>query len=185
MKLAFASKNELLEKTSEKAHQFEEVYHGCAQCALGALMETFPEIRDPDAFRAATGLAGGVGLSTEGSCGALAGGTLAIGLFFGRKLEDFADSEGRRFTSYRLAKLLQNRFKEEYGSGICGEIQKHVLGRAYRLYIPEEFDLFVKNGGHSHKCPEVVGLAARWAAEIILEQLEASGETLEYSPGQK
>lgn len=181
MKPAFTSKKELLEDTAARAYRFEEIYHGCAQCALAALMETFPEIRNPDAFKAASGLGGGVGLSIQGSCGGLIAGTMAIGLFFGRELDAFADPEGRRFTSYRLAKRLHDRFAVKYGSGICGEIQRQVLGRSYRLHVPEEFDEFVKNGGHSSKCPQVVARAARWTAEILIEELEAAGRAPEFS----
>ncbi|MCF8024451.1 MAG: C-GCAxxG-C-C family protein [Desulfobacteraceae bacterium] len=182
MKLAFASKDALLEDTEAGAHRFEQEYHGCAQCALAALMDTFPQIRNPEAFRAASGLGGGVGLSTEGTCGALAGGVLAIGLFFGRELEAFGDPESKRFTAYRLAKRLQDRFAAEYGSGICAGIQQQVMGRSYPLYDPEAFKIFVQDGGHSHKCPQVVGRGARWAAEILLEELEAAGTDLEFSP---
>ncbi len=182
MIFAFDSKKSLLDFTAVKAFQFEQSYHGCAQSGLAALMEAFPEIYSPEAFRAASGLAGGVGLSIEGSCGALTGGAMAISLLFGRKLEAFDDQEGRRFTAYRLAKQLQDRFMSVYGTSICSGIQKKVLGRPYSLYIKDEFNEFVEKGGHSDKCPQVVSRAARWAAEIMLDELEASGMELEFRP---
>lgn len=185
MKLGFASKKELLGSVYESAHRFEQIYHGCTQCALAALMDTFPEIHNPGAFKAASGLGGGVGLSGEGSCGGLTGGVLAVGLFFGREIDSFDDPEGNRFTSYRVARRLADRFKEEYGSLICKDIQTQVLGRPYRLYDPEEFNAFVKAGGHSTECPKVVGLSARWTAEIMLDELEASGTITEFSPARK
>ena len=129
MKAPYDSREAFLEDTAEKAHRFEKIYHGCAQSVVAALMENFPQIRNPEAFRAASGLAGGIGLSIEGSCGALAGGTMALGLAFGRKLDAFDDPEGKRFTAYRLGKRLYDRFAAEYGSCICREIQRNVMGR--------------------------------------------------------
>ena len=43
-------------------------------------MEIF-DMKEPEAFKAATGLGGGVGLSVQGPCGGLAGGVMAVGLF--------------------------------------------------------------------------------------------------------
>lgn len=80
-----------------------------------------------------------------------------------------------RFISYRLANKLHERFVQEYGSSICKEIHKKVLGKTYHLNNPEEWDAFLAAGGHADKCPSVVGKAAKWAAEIILEQ-EEKGE---------
>lgn len=160
----------LLATVEARAAQFEREYHGCAQCVLAALMETFPEIDRPDAFKSATGLAGGIGLSVEGSCGGLTGGVMAIGLFFGRTMENIQDPDGDRFVSYRLANQLQQRFADAYGSAICGKIHRQVMGRTFRLTRPDEWNGFIQAGGHSEKCPAVVGKAARWAARIILEE---------------
>lgn len=169
MKIPQKSKSEILDEAEAKGYEFEKTYHGCAQCVLGVLMEVF-DMRQPDAFRAATGLGGGVGLSTEGSCGGLTGGVMAISMCYGRELDKIADPEGVRFISYRLANRLHERFVQEYGSSICMEIHRKVLGRPYRLNRPEEFRAFLDAGGHADKCPGVVGKAARWAAEIILEE---------------
>jgi C_GCAxxG_C_C family probable redox protein len=180
MKLAFASKEALASEAFRRAHELEARYHGCAQCVLVALMEIFPEIRSAEAFRAASALAGGVGLSCAGSCGALSGGVMAIGLFFGRQIDDLSDPEGRRFFAYRLGSALQKRFEKAYGSGVCKDIQRNTMGRSYRLSVPEEFDAFVKAGGHSRNCPKVVGAGAEWAAEIILAALEDAGFALAF-----
>jgi C_GCAxxG_C_C family probable redox protein len=184
MKLFFASEAALLDEAERRGHQYEACYHGCAQCALAALMDVFPEIRSPSAFRAASGMAGGIGLSIAGSCGALAGGVMAASLVFGRELDHLADPEGLRFTAYRLAGRLQERFEDGYGSGICSRIQEQTMGRSYPLHDPEQFDQFVKDGGHSRYCPQVVGKGARWAAEIILEELKAAGVPLEFEAPQ-
>jgi C_GCAxxG_C_C family probable redox protein len=180
VKLAYPSEVVLLEDVEKRAFQFEKTYHGCAQCALGALMECFPMLRDPNGFKAATGLGGGVGLSIEGSCGGLTGGVMVLSLFFGRTLENLADHEGLRFRSYRIANRLHERFVAEYGTSLCRGIHQHVMGRAYRLNHPDEWDQFLEAGGHSDKCPTVVGRAARWTAELLIEEAEASGRTFQF-----
>jgi hypothetical protein len=61
-------------------------------------------------------------------------------------------------------------FREKVGHTICSEIHKIRHGRVYRLFIPEESEAFHNMGGHSRKgCPEVCGIAARIAAEVILD----------------
>jgi hypothetical protein len=95
---------------------------------------------------------------------------MAIGLIYGRELDKIEDSDGVRFISYRLANKLHERFVQEYGSSICKEIHKKVLGKVYHLNDAQEWDAFLAAGGHADKCPGVVAKAARWAAEIILEE---------------
>jgi len=53
------------------------------------------------AFEAATGLAGGVGLCGDGTCSALTGGALALGLCSPRRRAQF---DGDRENKYRMAK---------------------------------------------------------------------------------
>jgi C_GCAxxG_C_C family probable redox protein len=158
----------LVSAAEAKAYELEKTVHGCAQCVLVPLMESFG-ITDERTFKAASGLAGGVGLSAEGSCGALTGGVMAIGLLHGRELATLHDPENRRFTAYRLAARLHQRFVAEYGSSICQEIHRKTMGRTYRLTDPADWKAFIADGGHSHTCPSVVGKAARWTCEILLE----------------
>ena len=64
-----------------------------------------------------------------------------------------------------------DRFDEEVGKTLCAEIQEKKFGKAFRMYIPEERTAFHDAGGHSKTgCPQVCGIAARIAAEIILEK---------------
>jgi C_GCAxxG_C_C family probable redox protein len=171
MKLVIPDKPEdqILQEAETTGYEFEKVYHGCAQCVLGTMMKIF-NLTQPEAFQAATGLAGGIGLSVEGSCGALTGGVMAIGLIYGREIDQMNDPEKRRFIAYRLANQLHQKFVEEYGSSLCGEIHKRTMGRTYHLTDPREWQAFLEAGGHSEKCPGVVGKAARWTAQILLEE---------------
>jgi C_GCAxxG_C_C family probable redox protein len=152
-----------------RAHALEQTYHGCAQCVLAALMEAFG-LHEAGAFRAASALGGGIGLTTEGSCGALTGGVMAIGLLYGRELDRLDDPERRRMTAYRLAQRLHRRFVDEYGGTACCAIHQKVFGRTYRLTDPDDWKAFLADGGHTRHCPAVVAKAARWAVEVLLEE---------------
>jgi C_GCAxxG_C_C family probable redox protein len=119
-----------------------------------------------DVFKVASGLSAGVAKRGE-TCGALAGAIMATGLLVGR--ERFEDREQLQF-SLAVADQVYLRFREEVGHTICSEIHRIRYGRTYRLYIPEESEAFHNEGGHSRTgCPEVCGIGARIAAEIILD----------------
>lgn len=154
------------------ASKYESENRGCAQAVLAALQDVF-HMRDDDVFRAASGLSGGVGLSTRGTCGALSGGAMAIGMLFGRERKDFRDPGGMRRITYRLCNALCMRFEAEYGSVICSKIQERHLGRSFDLWNPDEYGKFDEVAYRQGRCPDLVGNGAAWAAEIIIEELEA------------
>jgi hypothetical protein len=58
---------------------------------------------------------------------------------------------------------------DEYGTVICGEIQKKLMGRSFYLFDQEDWDAFEKIGGHNSVCPAVVGKATQWATELIMK----------------
>ena len=63
-----------------------------------------------------------------------------------------------------------DRFDAEVGHTMCGEIHKKWFGKVYHLIIPEERTAFHEEGGHSRAgCPKVCGIAARIAAEALLD----------------
>ncbi|HRY38876.1 MAG TPA: C-GCAxxG-C-C family protein [Smithellaceae bacterium] len=163
-------KMELAEENFEKVYQLGMSYHksctGCAQCAVAALLEVL-DMENDDVFKAASGLSGGIGLSTNGSCGALTGGALVIGLLFGRDIDDFL-SPMAAMTSYDLVKELRDYFMAEFGSCCCADIQKKLVGRSFNLRDPEDAAAFVTHEMHDH-CARVVGKGTRKTLEIITE----------------
>jgi C_GCAxxG_C_C family probable redox protein len=124
-----------------------------------------------EVFKAGSALAGGVARKGE-TCGALTGAIMAVSCLVGReKLEDREQ--------YRKAMVVAGRvydqFREQVGHTLCCEIHKIKYGKVYRLFIPEEGKAFHAMGGHGRKgCPEVCGIAARIAAEVILDIKERS-----------
>ena len=92
---------------------------------------------------------------------------MAIGSLVGReRLEDIE----RLRSSMEPADRVYTLFKEKIGHTLCCEIHKIRYGKVYRLFVPEEMEAFHNTGGHSRKgCPEVCGIAARIAADVILD----------------
>ena len=123
-------------------------------------------VGNADVFRSASALAGGVARQGE-TCGALTGAVMAIGCVMGReKIEDTEAYQKAMVPAIRVYTL----FKEKIGHTLCWEIHKVRYGKVYRLFVPEEREAFHNMGGHGRKgCPEVCGIAARIAADIILD----------------
>lgn len=164
-------KKETLEKAYALAYEFEQKYGSCSQCVLAALQETVGGI-DDGVFKASHALAGGTAKTGQGTCGALAGGIMAISAEYGRERADL--EAGRSTEASRLAKILYDTFVTEFGSPICTGVQETIFGRSFDLWDPEEHQAFEEAGGHRDKCPDVAGKAAKWTAEILLD---AVGET--------
>jgi C_GCAxxG_C_C family probable redox protein len=162
-----STREELLERIYRLAYKYEAERGSCPQCVLSAIMETL-NIGDPKTVQAADALAGGTALSTEGTCGALVGGLLAIGSIVGRNYEDFSKGERRRRV-FQYSKKLYDRFVEEYGSPLCKDLHIKLFGRRFNFMDPKDYQEFEKMGAHVDKCPSVSGNVARWTAEIILD----------------
>ena len=161
------SREEILEEVYNRAFKYEAERGSCPQCVLSAIMEVL-DVGDPATVQAVDALAGGTALSTEGTCGALVGGLLAISSIVGRTYEDFSAGERKRRV-FLYSKKLYDKFVEEYGSPICKDVHKKLFGRTFKLLDPKEYQEFEKAGAHVDKCPDVSGKVARWAAEIILD----------------
>ena len=163
------TKETLLRRAYALGSRYEKAYHGCAQCAVAAIQDTLG-VEDEGTFKAANGLNAGVGCSSRGTCGALAGAVMVISSCCGRPKEMFDDVNRIRARAYGPAQKLLERFEREFGSGICGEIQKRLMGGSFNLLHPEEREMFLKAGAEEVHCPDVVGKASCWAVEIILDE---------------
>ena len=123
-------------------------------------------VGSPEVFKASSALAGGVARRGE-TCGALTGAIMALSSIVGReRLEDVEQYQRAIDSANRLYDL----FREKVGHTLCWEIHKIRYGKTYRLCFPEERQAFHEMGGHGRQgCPEVCGIAARIAAEAILD----------------
>ena len=164
-------KKKLTMEIEETACNNAKAYRGCAQWPLYAIQKHL-KLGDKHTFRAASALAGGVAGSGE-TCGALLGALLAIGLAYGRdELEsietsnDFAEALERSVT-------MCDRFKNEFGSLRCREVQQAIFGRSWDLRDTEERNDFL-NRHDIDKCSDlVIRKSAGIAAEVIMEPVYA------------
>lgn len=161
------NREEMLEDVYKKAKAYELRGGNCAQCSLAAVFEALG-VDDENVVRAATGFADGVGLSGEGHCGALSGGTMAIGYFFGRKKEDLAKM-GKQIQALLLAKKFQEQFVAEFAACRCRDIQVKQFGRFFNLYDMEDMKAALA-AGVPEGCSTLVGKAARMALAVILDE---------------
>jgi len=157
------------EKAYKLGFEYEVTYRGCGQCVIGAIQDTLG-IKEDAVFKAATGFAGGIGLMQDSACGGYAGGVMILSSFIGREKDTFGDPEKKRFTSFALAKKLHDKFIKEFGTVNCHGIHLKMFGRPYYLWDPDQMAKFDEAGGHTDKCPHVVGTAARWVIELLAEE---------------
>jgi len=165
--VAPGSKEKIVDAVARAAYNNNRAYEGCTRCVLQALDEhlhlTTAE-GHRDCIKASTALAAGVARMGE-TCGALIGAVMAIGLEYGsERLDQFE----RYVETMNRARVLFKRFRDLYGTVKCTEIQEKLLGRTYNFDKEEDREAWYKDGGLD-KCPSVCAVAARLAAEIILE----------------
>lgn len=165
-----SDREQILEKVYRLAYKYEAERGSCPQCVLAAIKETLG-IGDPETIKASQGLAGGSALSTEGTCGALVGGLLAISSIIGRNYKEFS-AGARKIRVYKYSKKLYDKFVEKYGSINCKDVHKKIFGRTFNFFDDKDYAEFEKQGGHVDKCPSVSGDVARWTAEIILDDIK-------------
>ena len=170
------SKEDLLKKVYALGLSYEKHSYSCSQCTVAALYRILeiPEVL----VKCASSNAGGTAMQLVGTCGGLVGGIMVLDYFFGRPFEHMSDKEliqepniADLSRAQRVARLLVERYIEEYGSITCADIQLRRFGRLFYIEDPEEFRKFEEAGGHSNdtKCPQVVGNAASWTLEILLK----------------
>ncbi len=161
------NREEMLEEVYKRAKAYELKGGNCSQCSLSAIFEVLG-VEDENVVRSATGFADGVGLSGDGHCGALSGGTMAISYFFGRKKEDLGRM-GKQIRALLLAKNFHEQFVKEFSTCRCHDLQVKQFGRFFNLYNMEDMKAALV-AGMPEGCSTLVGKAARMALAIILDE---------------
>jgi len=165
VELTDPQKKELIRKAYDLGYEYEQKYGNCPQCTIAAIQDVFG-IVDDIVFKASHGLAGGVGLSSKGTCGAVSGGVMVISALRGRDRPDFHSGRSRK--CYDLSRHLSEKLESKYGGILCCQIQKTIMGKSFNLSNRDEFKAFEEAGGHRDKCPEVVGTVVSYIAEMIV-----------------
>ncbi len=178
-----SKKKELMDKAYDLGYKYELINGNCPQATLEALKDTLGlEVLGIDQhqydalFKSATGEGAGFGMSMLGGCGACIAGCRVISLITGREQRSGCMAIECR-PAWRPCKHLVNKFLEKYGAISCKEIQRDCYkGRWYNLSDDNgEFIDFVEDMGFE-QAGDIVGDAARWAVEIVIEMLEAGAK---------
>jgi hypothetical protein len=168
------TKDENIKKSNELATQYAAKYRGCGQCTFMAVidalrwggLEIIPRDVEDRLFSGICLLTGGVGLSGDGSCGAVSSGTLAIGLALGLRRESTNESLFRQSCAIVRDALL-DEYYHKYDSLLCKDIQRKFYGKAWDLTRDEMSAEFL---GTTEGC--VIMEGAMWATEVILDEFE-------------
>ena len=168
------TKDEIIQKSNELATEYAAKYKGCGQCTFLAIidalrwggLEIIPEDVEDRLFSGLCLLTGGVGLSGDGACGAVASGVLAIGLALGLRRESTNESLFRQSCA-TVRDALLDKYYRKYNSPLCKDIQRKFYGKAWDLTRDEMSAEFL---GITKGC--VIMEGAMWATEVILDEFE-------------
>src|SRR4030042_6396008 len=128
---------DIINNAYELGQKYEKECTGCAQSGIAAIFDALG-IWNEDIFKAATGLADGLGLTGDGTCGSLVGASMVISYLFPREKKDFKDMR-KPMKAYRLVKKLHDQFVEKYSSCRCHDVQKNLMGRTYNMWDQKEY----------------------------------------------
>jgi len=156
---------ELFKKQAmERAYFYEKNFAGCTQSVLKTFFELF-DIKVP-LFMSATAALPGFLHTAQGSCGALIGGGLVLGMLFGGRSDLTTGYEGLMRIApltQRLVELWMADHRDPLvGSTRCGDIS----GVDFR---DMEANKAFHETGEYLKCAKVASYAAEMTAQVILE----------------
>jgi C_GCAxxG_C_C family probable redox protein len=163
-----AERRDLVDTAYQLGYRYERDYQYCAQAVLAAIQDTAGYVTD-NVVQSAHALSGGLAKTGQGTCGALAGGVMAICCKHGRKRNEFGKDQTSAVPE-ELSKQLQDQFVRKYHGSRCRDVHQEVFGRNFDLWDSDDYAAFERAGAHIDKCPEVVGRVARWVVEIFLAQ---------------
>jgi len=118
-------KEVLAKAAQDMAYNFEKTYHGCSQAVMRAVMHALA-MKEEGLFAAAFPMAGGIGLK-QGTCGAVLGGVMCLGMAskkYGRPWDEFNKwSFEQILEALNAVGLFYDRCKEAFGGTVsCREI---------------------------------------------------------------
>jgi len=170
------TREEIIKKAEELAVEYESKHKGCGQCTFTAIvdalrwggLEIIPEDMEDRLFLGLCLLSGGVGITSDGSCGAVTGSVLAIGI----ALRVSRGIQGRDMSVVGtgcdiVRETILDRYSKEYSSQLCKDIQRKRYGKSWDLKIPEMGMEFLKVSGGC-----TIMQTAMWATECILDEFE-------------
>ena len=168
------TREEIIKKAEELGIEYEAKYKGCGQCTFLAIvdalrwggLEIIPEDVEDRLFPGLCVMTGGVAMTGDGTCGAVASSVLAMGIALGISRETQDDSILRKGCAI-IRNTILDKYYKEYNSLICKDVQRKYFGKAWDLTDDEMSHEFL---GVSHGC--TIMQTAMWATEIILDEFE-------------
>ena len=134
----------------------EDLFRGgffCSEAVLSSIRDNFELDIPALVISMASGFPVGIGRS-KCLCGAVSGGVMALGLFFGRTQQEDPKVE----KNLEVAKELHDFFKGANGKNtLCCRV------------LTKEFDM--NKGEHKEQCIAYTGLVAEKVAQIIIREL--------------
>ena len=168
------TRQEIMDKAGQLAVEYESQYKGCGQCTFLAIVdalrwggiEIISEEMSDKLFPGLCLLSGGIGITADGSCGAVTGGVLAIGMALGLS----AGIQGRDSSIIDrgcdvVREMILDRFDEIYRSQLCKDIQRKRFGKSWDFKIPEMSGEYLEM---TDGCAIKEGVL--WATECILDE---------------
>lgn len=137
----------------KRSKQLFESGYGCAESVLMAVCESL-KIESVLIPRIASGFCGGIA-NTNGMCGAVIGGILALNIVYGRN-----NASESKDLNYKKVQQFQKLFFEKFGSTSCTGLTDCDLST-------EEGHQKFKQLGMSQKCTDFTGEATRMVLELI------------------
>ena len=141
-----------LEKLQKDAVDIFNQGFACSESVIYAIKENFELDMSDDAIAMSSGFPWGLG-GGGCICGALAGATMCIGYFFGRKTP--GDPKVKR--CFDLTAEFHDAFKNEFGATCCRILTK---------------DMEKHSQERKNHCMEMVSFTVEKVADIIIRELE-------------
>ena len=167
----------------EYGYEFEKRWGNCAQATMWAVSKALGRELDRKALRAISAFHAGGGAFCDGVCGAYVAVAYLIGERYGRDIDLLGvDEDNARIratmqkTNERVGRLGE-WFRKEYGTMMCSEIHTKLYGRTFNLKNSEEMEEFENAGAHEWGCTSVVGKAAAFAVDLLLDEENRAGDS--------
>jgi len=164
------TRQEAMERAFKMGFEGEKNKYSCSQCTYNAIADTLG-VKNESLFKAVNALEAGGAATTKNACGSFSAALVIIGYFFGRPYDYFMEQKDWGIKADMLGYALHEKYKQLYGTSICGEILKPHLGFEMDFMKPELMEKFEKQGGHTKLCPTIVGLAAAWTIDLLWDEL--------------
>ena len=146
-----------INKVQQDAENYFRGGYFCCEALMASIRDNFELDIPKEVIAMASGMAVGAGRSGC-MCGALNGGILALGLFFGRT-EQNGPQDPKVVKCMKLTNELHDWFKEASGkNAVCCRILTRGLDMA--------------KGEHKEQCIHFTGICASKVAEIVIRELQ-------------